>query len=192
MQLPDAIRQARLDKRLSQKKLSELAGIQRRQLAVLEGGGNVTLTTLKKVLRVLDNLEEFTLDAFTVRVDQSHRPPIDIDRLGESMTLFGSALKAISERLAAHELPTAEDHALLRRTNVHIMAGLPPENRARILGQDAPKFADEIAAELARREKEDLAAVEPEEFVEEDTELLEGDVEALEADVEGLGGEGGE
>lgn len=72
MLLHEAVRHSRLELKLSQKKLSEMAGIQRRQLATLENGGNVTLSTLRKVLAQLPNLESFTLDA--VRTDVTRKP----------------------------------------------------------------------------------------------------------------------
>jgi transcriptional regulator with XRE-family HTH domain len=75
MQLNEAIRAARIDLGLSQKKLAEMAGIQRRQLATMEQGGNVTLKTLRKVLVHLPNLTKFSIDAVEGAVDRAPQPP---------------------------------------------------------------------------------------------------------------------
>jgi len=62
MELHEEIRRARKDLGLSQDRLAELCGIQRRQLSILERGGNVTLNTLRKVIGFLPNLQEFTFE----------------------------------------------------------------------------------------------------------------------------------
>src|SRR5688572_5667378 len=75
MQLNEAIRAARIDLGLSQKKLAEMAGVQRRQLATMEQGGNVTLKTLRKVLVHLPNLTKFSLDAVEGAVEREPSTP---------------------------------------------------------------------------------------------------------------------
>ena len=155
MQLHDAVRYARMEKRLSQKKLAEMAGIQRRQLATLEKGGNVTLATVRKVLAVLPNLEEFTMD--TVKVDvaaQPYKPAIDPHYWAETIQVMATSFDMLSKRLQRGELPTPEDHAALHAANVHLLANLPPEDRAKVLGKKAPEYMDEIDAEIARRVRE--------------------------------------
>jgi len=75
MQLNEAVRQARVDLGLSQKKLAEMAGVQRRQLATLETGGNVTLKTLRKVLVHLPNLTNFSIDTADGAVERGSEKP---------------------------------------------------------------------------------------------------------------------
>ena len=79
MLLHEAVREARKAAGLSQKRLAELAGIQRRQLATLESGGNVTLNTIRKVIAQLPNLETFTIDSVPVTVDAKPRLPSEED-----------------------------------------------------------------------------------------------------------------
>jgi transcriptional regulator with XRE-family HTH domain len=74
MLLHEAVKKARKDLRLSQKSLADLAGIQRKQLATLETGGNITLATKRKVLAHLPNLETFSLGAVTAMVRRQVPP----------------------------------------------------------------------------------------------------------------------
>ena len=74
MQLNEAVRKARAELGLSQQKLAERAGLQRRQLATLEQGGNVTLKTLTKILEQLPNLQTFTIQGVTAKVDRAEPP----------------------------------------------------------------------------------------------------------------------
>jgi transcriptional regulator with XRE-family HTH domain len=75
MNLPEAIRHARKDLGLSQAALAHLCGVQRRQISVLERGGNVTMNTVRRVLRHLPNLHRFTLDTATVGVNPAPSEP---------------------------------------------------------------------------------------------------------------------
>jgi transcriptional regulator with XRE-family HTH domain len=93
MLLHEAVRKARQELNLSQKKLAEQAGIQRRQLATLEKGGNVTLATLRKVIAQLPNLESFTLDTVRVTVAQS---PGDTERWKASMRAISDIFAELS------------------------------------------------------------------------------------------------
>ena len=68
MLLHEAVRHARTELKLTQKKLSELSGVQRRQLSTLEHGGNVTLSTVRKVIAHLPNLKRFTFNGVSVDV----------------------------------------------------------------------------------------------------------------------------
>ena len=152
MQLHEAIRYARLEKKLSQKKLSAMAGIQRRQLATLESGGNVTLATVRKVLAQLSNLETFTLETVSVNVASEPPPPPDQKRFGETMELMARALGNLSKRIQEGQYPTPEDAAALHEVNVRLLADLPPVERAVVLGKKAPDFAEEIEAAIAERD----------------------------------------
>ncbi len=66
----DFIRYHRLDQNITQASLSHSAGISRSTLSLLERGETVTLSTLLKVLRVLDQLH--IMDVFNV--DKSPSP----------------------------------------------------------------------------------------------------------------------
>lgn len=149
--LHDAIRFARMEQRLSQKKLAEKAGIQRRQLATLEKGGNVTLATVRKVLAQLPNLESFTLD--TVQVSVTSPPPkyLDTTKFQEAMELMGRAFQGLAKRLESGQLPQPEDVAALHEVNVHILNNLPPESRLDVLGErvvDYPEVLEGIKEEI--------------------------------------------
>ncbi len=50
----DALVRARREHKLTQAQLAERAGISRRALVAIEGGGDCNLSTLRRLLRVLD------------------------------------------------------------------------------------------------------------------------------------------
>ncbi len=76
-QLHEEIRRARKELGLSQGRLAELCGLQRRQLSVLERGGNVTLNTLRKVIGFLPNLEQFTFEQVRMKPTYIDHPPFE-------------------------------------------------------------------------------------------------------------------
>jgi len=119
-----------MELKLSQKKLAEQAGIQRRQLATLESGGNVTLATVRKVLAQLPNLETFTLDAVNVDVKLKAPPPFDAAKFGETVELLAQALETLGKRLQQGQPPTAEEIETLHEVNVSLLADMTPEERA--------------------------------------------------------------
>src|SRR6185436_17941899 len=108
MQLHEAVRAARMELKLSQKKLAEQAKIQRRQLATLEKGGNVTLNTVRKVLAQLPNLETFTIDAVNVDVRLREPPPFDATKFGETVEMLAQTLESLGKRLQQGQPPTPE------------------------------------------------------------------------------------
>lgn len=61
MALHDELRQARINHGLTQVELARRAGVPRSQLKILEKGGNVTLSTLLKILSQLPELKTLTL-----------------------------------------------------------------------------------------------------------------------------------
>ena len=124
MLLHEAVKKARMDLRLSQKKLSEMAGIQRRQLATLEAGGNITLSTLRKVLAHLPNLETFTLDAVTATVRREVSPIETRKAVQTAMTLVGTALQNLAAALGQEVEPDPEAMRDLRRANEILYGGL--------------------------------------------------------------------
>jgi len=153
MQLHEAVKFARMELKLSQKKFAEKAGIQRRQLATLENGGNVTLATVRKVLAQLPNLERFTLDAVTVDV-QSEPTPVDHEKFNQAVELLAHAFDGLARRLRTGQPPSAENIAELRNVNVKLLSALTLEERVEVLGPEADQFP-ELLADLEKPETAD-------------------------------------
>lgn len=148
MLLHEAVRAARMELKLSQKKLAEQAKIQRRQLATLEKGGNVTLATVRKVLAQLPNLETFTLDAVNVNVTLKAPPPFDPAKFGETVELLAQTLETLGKRLQQGQPPTAEEIETLHEVNVSLLADMTAEERAVVFDAlPADPFAVEGAQE---------------------------------------------
>lgn len=143
MLLHQAVQKARKDIGLSQKKLAELAGIQRRQLATLEKGGNITLSTLRKVLAHLPNLETFTLDAVTATVRREVPPEEHMRAVDDAMKLLGEALRDMVGRVTQGEHPSEQNIATLRKAT---------ERMAESAGYDAADVERERQRIRAARE----------------------------------------
>jgi len=132
MQLNEAIRAARIDLGLSQKKLAELAGVQRRQLATMEAGGNVTLKTLRKVLLHLPNLKNFSIDAVEGAVEREPAPP---DHKHQMFVLGTDLMMMVQSKLITMNSggsTTASELAALRRAKeiLRRALGFTPEQLA--------------------------------------------------------------
>jgi len=112
----DAIRAARNDMGYSQKRLAELAKVQRRQLATLESGGNVTLSTLRKVLAQLPNLTSFSIDG--VHVDAIHADPLSNQEYFQTVTMMCDAIEGMAKSLIAHRKASPRDITALRAVNM--------------------------------------------------------------------------
>lgn len=149
MLLHEAIKNARQDLRLSQKKLSEMAGIQRRQLATLESGGNVTLATLRKVLVHLPNLETFTLDAVTATVRREVSRDEKQKAVEEAMGLLATGFQSLVAALKDGRLPDPDALRDLRQANNVLYQGLGYSQ------EDLDRDRAQLAAE---REAEEAAA----------------------------------
>ena len=131
MLLHEAVRKARQELGLSQKKLAEQAGIQRRQLATLESGGNVTLATVRKVIAHLPNLETFTLDAVRVDVSALIPPPLTGELLSETMTALAAAIQDLATRVRRGTYPAAAELESLKRLSREVAGALGEEERER-------------------------------------------------------------
>lgn len=133
MLLHEAVKAARKELSLSQKKLAELAGIQRRQLATLESGGNVTLATVRKVIAQLPNLQSFTLDS--IRVTTSAGPALKAaeDLLWKATALYSAAMAKLAERLHEGVYPSGEDMAALRKAHEVLEAAMQTESLAQAI-----------------------------------------------------------
>jgi transcriptional regulator with XRE-family HTH domain len=170
MLLHEAIKKARQDLRLSQKKLSEMAGIQRRQLATLEQGGNVTLATLRKVLVHLPNLETFTLEAVTATVRRDMSADERQKAVEASLSLVTSALQTLAVALREGRLPDPDMVNKLKQGNEILYQGMGYSH------EDLERERAHIQAERAiddepeEEEEKDLAAAEPEEDAESEEE----------------------
>lgn len=81
-----AIRQARLDQGLSQVQLAKLAGVTRESVRSLEGGENVTIETVEKVITHLPKLTELTLGGVRVKLTG-----IDVDAIRAAIVAADAA-----------------------------------------------------------------------------------------------------
>jgi transcriptional regulator with XRE-family HTH domain len=124
MLLHEAVKKARKDLRLSQKSLAEMAGIQRKQLATLETGGNITLATLRKVLVHLPNLETFSLDAVSATVLRQVPPEEQFQAVKTAFDLLGDAIRDLVTKVNDGQLPDESNLEALRRATDTFEKGL--------------------------------------------------------------------
>jgi len=71
--LGESLRAARSQKKLTQAQLARVAGVSRRHLAAVEGGANVSVAVLLKLVKALE-ISELTIDAVTLHFSN---PPLD-------------------------------------------------------------------------------------------------------------------
>jgi transcriptional regulator with XRE-family HTH domain len=64
----ERVRQARIERNLSQVQLAERAGVPRERVRTLERGGNVTLSTFEKIVAQLPNLKELIIGGIRVTI----------------------------------------------------------------------------------------------------------------------------
>ena len=178
MLLHEAVKKARKELGLSQDKLAELAGIQRRQLATLEAGGNVTLATLRKILAQLPNLATFTLDTVTATVARDVPPAEAAQSVQSALRLMGTALNSLIDTLGKGLPPDEQARQQIQEMNeiLNRAQGYTPEDLARRRAQApppdvAPKTEEELkeffaaikeAADAKMRELENLSIPEDE------------------------------
>lgn len=124
MLLHEAVQAARKDLHLSQKKLAELAGIQRRQLATLESGGNITLATLRKVLAHLPNLETFTIDAVTATVRRDVPPSEQEAVVAKALEVMQTALGGLIAASKAGRRPGEREMRVFEQASEVMYSGL--------------------------------------------------------------------
>jgi transcriptional regulator with XRE-family HTH domain len=85
--LHEQVRQARIDRGLSQVKLAQMAKVPRSQLRKFENGEGITMTTFFKIIGQLPNLEHLTIGP-----TELHLENIDLEALRASLTeLIASA-----------------------------------------------------------------------------------------------------
>jgi transcriptional regulator with XRE-family HTH domain len=64
----ECVRQARIERNLSQVQLAELAGVPRERVRTLEKGGNITMQTFEKIVAQLPNLKELIIGGVRVTI----------------------------------------------------------------------------------------------------------------------------
>jgi len=153
MELHEEIRRARKDLGLSQEKLAELCGIQRRQLSILERGGNVTINTLRKVIAFLPNLQDFTFEQVRMKPTYVDYPPFEWDRFYANMS---SLQKTLEEVNAAVKIWLANPPS--KDVDPAVLEWLST-NMATDIVKSYARTIDPGGEEL-RREEEELAAEE--------------------------------
>ena len=99
MELHEEIRRARVEMQLTQDQLATLSGVQRRQISILENGGNVTLSTLRKVIRWLPNLEEFDFEQVRMKPRYIDIPPVEWGKFSFLMVNFMKSLDELTKAI---------------------------------------------------------------------------------------------
>ena len=79
--LHEQVREARIERGLSQVRLATLAKVPRSQLRKFENGEGVTLTTFLKIIAQLPNLERLTLGATELQLQN-----VDVEALRATLT----------------------------------------------------------------------------------------------------------
>lgn len=79
--LHEQVRQARIDRGLSQVKLAQMAKVPRSQLRKFENGEGITMTTFYKIIGQLPNLERLTIGPTEI-----HLQNVDLEALRASLT----------------------------------------------------------------------------------------------------------
>jgi transcriptional regulator with XRE-family HTH domain len=137
MEINEAIKKARKDLGMSQQKLADLAGIERKQLSILENGGNVTLATIRKIVEHLPNMESFTLGSAAGHVLVNQSP----EAQRETLRMMGRALQTVFSPFLRGRLPNEEDGKELQDVTREVY---------RSMGFTDEDFQRELAASEAR------------------------------------------
>lgn len=101
MKLHEQIRQARKARGLTQEQLAALAGIKRKELALLESGRDVTLKTLFRVLAQLPNLPVLHLTPEELLLIHG-APETEHAALGEMIAAARRLLDLLEAKAAIH------------------------------------------------------------------------------------------
>jgi len=134
--LGNLIRIRRLERRLSQERLSEMAGVSRGQLRQVEAGENVSLQFLVKVATALE-LTELPLGALRLRA-----APLELAPIVEALDAVATAKRAIEQ---AKEVETllAEAEAVLETL---VESALRETGSTRDIAEAARRMANGPAA----------------------------------------------
>ena len=101
MEMHEELKRARKDMGFSQEQLAHIAGVQRRQIAALERGGNVTLNTLRRVMACLPNLQEFTIGYVKLKPEllPITLPKFDTEAFSESISRLTGILQEFNDSM---------------------------------------------------------------------------------------------
>jgi transcriptional regulator with XRE-family HTH domain len=154
--LHEQIREARIKAGLTQVKLAKLAGVPRSQLRKFEEGGNITLSTLRKIVAQLPGLQTLNLGAVEIQpggVDQDmvRQTAIQLILIGQQLlksvgTWAGTSATTAPEPAAAEEpfiveevKPEPDRHVdePVGATRFVRKHGLTPEMREKLLRLEA-------------------------------------------------------
>ena len=138
--LHEQVRQARIDRGLSQVKLAQLAKVPRSQLRKFENGEGITMTTFLKIIGQLPNLERLTIGP-----TELHLQNIDLEALRAGLTeLIASAAASGRDPTAARTEPETDTAAAPSATT-------PPSPNA-----NAPKSSTPSRVLHERRRRKDV------------------------------------
>ena len=147
-QLHDEIRRARKELGMTQADLAAAARVQRKQISILENGGNVTLATIRKVLGQLPNIERFSLYSAEVGLDPSTLTKKDWEHATKTMAAFGEMFARLNVLMADfHAAMAAGD----RETAERILAEVkdyPPREYRELFAKELPGLS--MAPERSR------------------------------------------
>lgn len=88
--LHEQVREARIERGLSQVQLAKMSGVPRSQLRKFENGEGITMTTFYKIIAQLPNLQNLTIDA--TRMQLQH---VNLDALRDTLTELISAAAGV-------------------------------------------------------------------------------------------------
>lgn len=80
MQLHEQIREARIERGLSQQKLAQMARVPRSQLRKFENGEGITMTTFFKIIGQLPNLKRLTIGPTELQLQH-----VDLDAMRDKL-----------------------------------------------------------------------------------------------------------
>ena len=158
MELHEEIRRARLEMGLTQDDLAMLAKIQRRQISILENGGNITLNTLRRVIDALPNLEEFTFSKLRMKPEYFDMPPFELDQfrlvMFTLMTSIDELTKAFNRYLAVSDAEVKVDpEGVLERTQREMAEWTEKMSKALSIGLKAQAGKEREARRVRPRRK---------------------------------------
>ena len=139
-QLYEAIRRARLELGMTQDDLALLAKIQRRQISILENGGNITLNTLRRVVDVLPNLQVFTFPKLRMRPEYFKQPPFEWEKF--NFVMF-TVLQMVHELAKAFDRFVEPDGVTKKTQRVTSLKELAERERAARRAQPPRKKGQE-------------------------------------------------
>ena len=138
MQLHDEIRRARKELNMSQADLAAAAGVQRKQISILERGGNVTLATIRKVLAQLPNIERFSLYSAEVGLDPGTLTKKDWEHVTKTMVAIAEMYSRLNTLMADfHAAMAAGDRETAERIFAEVK-DYPPREYRELFDKELP------------------------------------------------------